>query len=89
MRNDVIYEGYKGTYAKQDSKMVTKEYGWNHGLSKLINALTEAGLQIDYLKEYDDNPYDLLPNLAKTNSGIFVTEDKLYPLIFNLKSNKI
>jgi len=89
MQDDVIYEEYKGTFAKQDSKTVTKEYGWNHGLSEVINALTEVGLHIEYLKEYDESPYDVLPNLIKTDSEMFVTEDKFYPLIFTLKAMKI
>ena len=88
MQDEVIYEEYEGTYANQDSKMVSKEYGWNHGLSEVINALTEAGLHIEYLKEHDESPYDVLPNLIKTDSGMFVTEDKLYPLIFTLKATK-
>ena len=88
MQDKVIYEEYEGTYANQDSKMVSKEYGWNHGLSEVINALTEAGLHIEYLKEHDESPYDVLPNLIKTDSGMFVTEDKLYPLIFTLKATK-
>ncbi|MDG1729995.1 MAG: class I SAM-dependent methyltransferase [Algibacter sp.] len=89
MQGDVIYEEYEGTYANQDSKIVSKEYGWNHGLSEVINALAEAGLHIEYLKEFDESPYDVLPNLIKTDSGMFVTEDKLYPLIFTLKATKL
>jgi SAM-dependent methyltransferase len=89
MQNDVIYEEYEGTYANQTSKMLSKEYGWNHGLSEVINALTEAGLHIEYLKEFDESPYNVLPNLIETKSGMFVTEDKLYPLIFILKATKL
>ena len=89
MQDDVIYEEYEGTYANETSKMVSKEYGWNHGFSEVINALTEAGLHIEYLKEFDESPYDVLPNLIETNSGMFVTEDKLYPLIFTLKATKL
>jgi len=89
MQNEVIYEEYEGTYANQTSKMISKEYGWNHGLSEVINALTEAGLKIDYLEEFDESPYDVLPNLVKTDSGMFVTKDKLYPLIFTLKATKV
>ena len=89
MQDDVIYEEYEGTYANTSSKMISKEYGWNHGLSEVINALTEAGLHIEYLKEFDESPYDVLPNLVKTDSGMFVTEDKLYPLIFTLKATKL
>jgi 2-polyprenyl-3-methyl-5-hydroxy-6-metoxy-1,4-benzoquinol methylase len=88
MQDEAIYEEYEGTYANTDSKMMSKEYGWNHGLSEVINALTEAGLHIDYLNEYDESPYNVLPNLVETDSGMYVTKDKLYPLIFELKARK-
>ena len=88
MQDDVIYEEYEGTYANTSSKMISKEYGWNHGLSEVINALTEAGLHIDYLNEYDESPYNVLPDLIETDSGMFVTQDKLYPLIFEVKARK-
>lgn len=89
MQDEVIYEEYEGTYANENSKMVSKEYGWNHGLSEVVNALTEAGLHIDYLNEFDESPYDVLPNLVKTDSGMYVTKDKLYPLIFTLRASKL
>lgn len=88
MQDEVIYEEYEGTYADESSNMISKEYGWNHGLGEVISALTEAGLRIEYLKEYDESPYDVLPNLIKTESGMYVTKDKLYPLIFTLKATK-
>ena len=88
MQDEVIYEEYEGTYADKTSKMLSKEYGWNHGLSEVVNSLIEAGLHIEYLKEFDESPYDVLPNLVKTDSEMFTTEDKLYPLIFTLKASK-
>jgi SAM-dependent methyltransferase len=88
MQDDVIYEEYEGTYANQDSKMISKEYGWNHGLSEVINALTEAGLQIEYLNEHNESPYDVLPELIKTDRGMYRTKDQLYPLIFEIKATK-
>ena len=88
MQDEVIYEEYEGTYADETSKMLSKEYGWNHGISEVVNALIEAGLHIEYLKEFDESPYDVLPNLVKTDSEMFTTEEKLYPLIFTLKASK-
>ena len=88
MQDKVIYEEYEGTYANQDSKMISKEYGWNHGLGEVINALTEAGLHIDYLKEHNESPYNVLPDLVETKLGMYATKDKLYPLIFELKATK-
>lgn len=88
-QDEVIYEEYQGTYANQDSEMMSKEYGWNHGLSEVINALTEAGLYIEYLNEYNESPYDVLPELIKTYSGMYATKNQLYPLIFEIKAIKI
>lgn len=88
-QEEAIYEEYEGTYANQSDKMVSKEYGWNHGLSEVINSLIEAGLRIDYLNEYDESPYNVLPELEKSSSGMYVTKDKLYPLIFELKATKL
>ncbi|RYH75641.1 class I SAM-dependent methyltransferase [Flavobacteriaceae bacterium 144Ye] len=89
MQDEVIYEEYEGTYANTDSTMISKEYGWNHGLSEVINALTKAGLRIDYLNEYDESPYNVLPDLEQTKSGMHATKDKLYPLIFEIKATKV
>jgi 2-polyprenyl-3-methyl-5-hydroxy-6-metoxy-1,4-benzoquinol methylase len=88
MQEDVIYEEYNGTYADESSKMKTKEYGWNHGLSEVVNALIEAGLTIEYLNEHNGSPYNVLPNLIENKAGLFETRDKLYPLIFELKAIK-
>ncbi|SDR95177.1 Methyltransferase domain-containing protein [Formosa sp. Hel1_31_208] len=89
MQDEVIYEEYEGTYADESSKITSKEYGWNHGLSEVINALVQAGLQIDFLNEYDESPYNVFPDLVETKSGNYVTKDKLYPLIFELKATKL
>ena len=89
MQDEAIYEEYEGTYANQDSKITSKEYGWNHGLSEVVNALIEAGLKIDYLNEYDESPYNVLPDLVETKSGNYATKDKLYPLIFEIKATKL
>jgi len=88
-QDEVIYDEYEGTYANQGSKMVSKEYGWNHGLSEVINSLIEAGLQIDYLNEYDESPYDVFPDLIKLDNGMYKMKDQLFPMIFELKATKI
>lgn len=87
-RAEAIYEEYEGTYANQSSKMVSKEYGWNHGLADVINALIEAGLQIEYLNEHDESPYDVFPDLIKTESGMYKMENQLFPMVFEVKATK-
>lgn len=87
-QDEVIYEEYEGTYANQSSKIVSKEYGWNHGLSEVVNALIEAGLKIDYLNEYDESPYDVFPDLIKTETGLYKMKKQLFPMIFEIKATK-
>ena len=87
-QKEVIYEEYEGTYADETSKMISKEYGWNHGLAEVISSLIEAGLVIESFNEYHESPYDVLPNLVKSSSGMYEMKTKLFPLIFSLKATK-
>ena len=87
-QKEVIYEEYEGTYADTSSKIISKEYGWNHGLGEVVSALSQAGLNITYLNEYDESPYNVFPNLQKTTSGMYKMNDQLYPLIFEIKATK-
>ena len=88
-QDEVIYEEYEGTYADPTSTMMSKEYGWNHGLGEVISSLTEAGLYIDFLKEHDESPYNVLPDLVKKENGLYVTKDRLYPLLFEVMATKV
>lgn len=84
-QDEVIYEEYEGTYAYTNSKMVSKEYGWNHGIAEVVTALTDAGLRVESLQEYDASPYDVLPDLVQQKNGLYTTKNRLYPLLFELK----
>ena len=86
--SDVIYEEYKGTYTNNDSDIISKEYGWNHGLGEVVSALTEAGLQIEFLHEFEESPYDVLPAMKKTKDGMFSLKENLYPLLYSIKATK-
>jgi len=88
-QDEAIYDAYQGPYADPSSAMLSKAYGWNHGLGEVVTALTGAGLHIEYLEEHDESPYNVLPDLVKTQSGMYATKDRLYPLIFSLKAKKI
>ena len=85
---EAIYEEYKGTYADTTSDMISKEYGWNHGLGEVVNALIKAGLVIEYLNEYDESPYDVFPDLVRTNTGHVQNERSLFPMIFEIIATK-
>ena len=85
-QKEVIYEEYEVTYADENSNMTSKEFGWNHGLGEVISSLSEAGLTIQSLNEHDGSPYEIFPSLVKDEKGMYVTKDKLYPLVFEIKA---
>jgi SAM-dependent methyltransferase len=87
-RKEAIYEEYEGTYAEDGvTKMTSKEYGWNHSLSEVLNSLINAGLTIEVFNEYNASPYDVFPDLVKNKEGMFELKEKLYPLLFELKAS--
>jgi len=83
-----IYEEYEGTYADQTAPIITKEYGWNHSMSEVIQSLINAGLSIDRFDEMDASPYDVFPDLEKNETGYYELKEKLYPLLFEVKATK-
>ncbi len=88
-QKEAIYEEYEGTYAEDgETKMVSKEYGWNHSMSEVLTSLIEAGLTIESINEMDASPYDVFPDLLKNGDGLYELKEKLYPLLFEIKARK-
>lgn len=83
-----IYEEYEGTYADTSSKIVSKEYGWNHSLGEVVTSLAAAGLHIEFLREHEESPYDIFPELKKNDKGFFEMPNGLFPLLFEVKARK-
>lgn len=88
-QDEAVYEEYEGTYAEPEAAIISKEYGWNHGLGEVVSSLIEAGLNVEFLREHDASPYDVLPGLIKNENGLYESKDHLYPLIFEIKATKI
>lgn len=88
--SDVIYEEYNGTYTNNDAAIISKEYGWNHGLGEVISALSKAGLHIEFLHEYEKSPYNSFPEMDKTEDGMFVLKanQRMFPLLYSIKAIK-
>ena len=88
--SNVIYEEYKGTYADSKANIISKEYGWNHGLGEVVSALTAAGLSIDFLHEFEKSPYNIFPEMETTEDGMFLLkkEQRLFPLIYSIRAVK-
>ncbi len=87
-QQEAIYEEYEGTYADTSANIVSKEYGWNHGLGEVVTTLTEAGLHIEFLKEHPVSPYNVFPGLEQNEKGMYFLPKGLYPLLFEIKATK-
>ncbi len=90
LNKEAIYEEYKGTYTNNDADILSKEYGWNHGFGEVISALTNAGLKIEYLHEFEKSPYNSFPDMVKTKDGMYVLKEnlKMFPLLYSIKATK-
>ncbi|MCB0532346.1 MAG: class I SAM-dependent methyltransferase [Saprospiraceae bacterium] len=86
----VIETEQTGTYADRYADLQYKEYGWNHSLSEVINALLRQGLQLEFLNEYPYSPYDCFDKTVKGPDGnyrIQGLEDKI-PMVYSLRARK-
>ncbi len=65
-------------------------YEWNHHLGEIVTALIEAGLQIQFLHEFDWTVYRALPWMVETEPGVWrlPNGDQRLPLLFSLRALK-
>ena len=87
---EVIAETTTGTYADKDADITSQEFGWNHSLGEVINALIGHNLRLDYLHEYDFSYYNCFNNLVQQPDGRYTVkgiENKM-PMMYSLKATK-
>ncbi len=88
---EVIVTENQGTYTDRNAAINGKEYGWNHSISELINALTGAGLGIEMFNEYMYSPYPCFNNTVQGEDGnwrIKGLENKI-PMVYSLRARKV
>ncbi len=87
---EVIVTENKGTYTDRTADIRGKEYSWNHSLGEVINALTKAGLIIQFLNEYMYSPYPCFHSMTEYEPGkwhIRGLEGKI-PMVYTIKALK-
>ncbi|NNE29518.1 MAG: class I SAM-dependent methyltransferase [Saprospiraceae bacterium] len=85
-----FFEVESGTYTNPEADIQREEYFWIHSLDETINALMDAGLQLEKFQEYDYSPYNCFPNMKEreTEKFIFSKYDLPLPYVFSLKMKK-
>lgn len=90
MNDGPIIEATEGTYTDADTPIQEKSVSWNHGLSKVINALIKADLHIADFQEYNYSPYDCFENTVEISEQKFqikALENKI-PMVYSIKAQK-
>jgi SAM-dependent methyltransferase len=87
---ETIVSEQVGTYADRYADISYKEYGWNHSMSEVINALISKGLRIDFLNEYPFSPYDSFSNTVLGEDGNYRIKglENIIPMMYSIKATK-
>ncbi len=85
-----IVEDEEGSYADTNEKASTKNITFNHSLANILQALINAGLQIELFSEYDYSTYDCFKNLKQLATDKFVVEHFTHkvPMMYSIKATK-
>jgi len=87
---EVIVTESEGTYTDRDADIKGKEYGWNHSISEILNALIANGLQIGQFNEFMYSPYACFRNTVefeKDKWHIKGLEGKI-PMVYSIRAIK-
>lgn len=80
----------EGTYTENDTGELSTIMTWAHPLSEVINALIQAGIQIDQLNEYPFFPYNCFEGMEEREAGKFYLthQGRDIPLLYTIKGTK-
>ncbi len=90
LNDGVIEETEIGTYADQSAPLEHQSFTWNHGLGEVVSALVAAGLEIEFLHEFDFSPWNCLKAMVETGPNRFQIkglEGKL-PMTYSVRARK-
>jgi len=83
-------ETSQGSYADRTAVLAnTTSYQWQHTLSGVVNALTGAGLHIEFLHEFPFSMYQRLPSMVEGADGWWRLPGRDdMPFLFSLRATK-
>lgn len=84
--SEAIHETEEGSYAAKTEDQM-ESISWNHGLSEVIQALIDQGLELKVFREFNYSPYPIFKESIERNPGQFQCKswgDKV-PLVYALE----
>lgn len=76
----VYEEEFQGTYADQESKLIGKEYFWQHSFEEVTTPYINLGMRLSAFREYYHSPYNAFENMKEVEKGKFVYGNFPYPI---------
>ena len=89
-KNEPIVETELGTYADTEADLQLNSVTWNHSLSEVFSALSNHGMAVTSLNEYDYSPYNCFKHTKQTGPKKFVIEKfgNKIPLVYSMVAVK-
>ena len=87
---EVIITDSVGTYTDRTAEINAKEYGWNHSLSEVLNALIDHGLRVDHFNEFMYSPYPCFNKMLQGEDGNWRIKDLegMIPMVYSIRAVK-
>lgn len=87
---EVIVTESQGTYTDRNADIKATEYGWNHPISEILNALINNGLELQFFNEHYYSPYNCFANTVETAPGQWKLKglEDVVPMVYSLKAVK-
>lgn len=86
----VIEEENETTYTDGESFSKTEEYGWNHSISDILNALLKQGFELQFFNEHNFSPYNCFANTVKVGEQRWQIKglEGVLPMVYSFKMVK-
>ena len=80
----------QGTYTDREADISGKEYGWNHSISEILNALISNGLELQFFNEHNYSPYPCFSNTVEVAPNRWQIKglEGIIPMVYSLKAIK-
>ena len=83
-----LYPGGGYTYTGPE-KIDTPSHEWQHSMSEIVNAIIDAGLQIEFLNEFAVSEYRAFPSMSRHEDGWRLDENHgSIPFLFSIRATK-
>jgi SAM-dependent methyltransferase len=87
--NPVIFSDVS-SYAAPEVPLKNREYNWQHGLGRVVNALIRQNMQLNFLNEHAWSPYPVLAGMveAEPSRWKYPGLPENFPYVFSIRAKK-